>query len=173
MNSGHFVLGPTDAEEDVAAPSESADDLLHQGTPGDAATPPASLPAGFGPYHIESLLGTGGMGEVYRARDIRLARNVAVKVLRREFSGNAARRAQFASEARAISALTHPHIRTVFDVGSDGGVDYLVMEYLEGETLDRVLARRPPPLGRALTYAMQIAEALQAAHRRGIVHGDI
>jgi Tol biopolymer transport system component len=173
MNGGHFVLGPTDADEDVAAPSDSADDLLHQGTGGGHGQPPASLPAGFGPYHIESLLGTGGMGEVYRARDIRLGRNVAVKVLRREFSGNAARRAQFASEARTISALTHPHIRTVFDVGSDGGVDYLVMEYLEGETLDRVMARRPLPLARALTYAIQIADALDAAHRRGIVHGDI
>ena len=172
-----FVLDPADAEHYVVdLMGSSHQDDGHTGPPKGGPYVPKGgpyVPTGFGPYEIESLLGSGGMGDVYRARDIRLGRTVAVKVLRPDLSRNRERRAQFATEARSVSALTHPHIRTVFDIGSEGGLDFLVLEYLEGETLDRILARRPLSVGRALTYAFQIADALDAAHRRGIVHGDV
>jgi Tol biopolymer transport system component len=181
--SSNFVIGPPDAN-DLPPDSPATDhDVLTPVASGPAPAKadssvlsPATLhgfPTGLGPYQIESLLGSGGMGEVYRARDIRLGRVVAIKVLRADLSRHRERRAEFASEARAVSALTHPHIRTVFDIGSESGLDFLVLEYLEGETLDHVLARRALPLARALTYAVQIADALDAAHRRGIVHGDV
>ena len=185
---GHFVLGPAEAthyatsREFVLDPAEAEHYVVDGSDPGSVASQadrqgsPKSghyLPTGFGPYEIESLLGSGGMGDVYRARDIRLGRTVAVKVLRPDLSRDRERRAQFATEARSVSALTHPHIRTVFDIGSEGGLDFLVLEYLEGETLDRILARRPLSVARSLTYAIQIADALDAAHRRGIVHGDV
>jgi serine/threonine protein kinase len=129
--------------------------------------------ARLGPYEVEGLLGAGGMGEVYRARDTRLARVVAVKVLPRALSVDATRRQQFHDEARAISALNHPHIRALYDVGSHDGIDFLVMEYVEGETLESRLAKRPLGIERALVYAIQIAEALDAAHRERVVHRDI
>jgi hypothetical protein len=127
----------------------------------------------LGPYEILGSAGAGGMGEVYRARDTRLNRTVAVKVMPAHLVGDAALRERFEREARAISQLNHPNICTLHDVGSDHGVDFLVMEYLEGETLMERIRRGPVPLGTALQIAMQIAEALDRAHRAGIVHRDL
>ena len=127
----------------------------------------------LGPYEIVELLDTGGMGEVYRARDARLDRTVVVKVLPPGFAGNAEWRQRFDREARLISTLSHPHICTLFDVGEQDGVAFLVMEHLEGETLAARLTRGAIPLGPALTVAIQIAEALSHAHERGVVHRDV
>jgi serine/threonine protein kinase/Tol biopolymer transport system component len=134
-----------------------------------------SLSAGsrLGPYEILSAIGAGGMGEVYRARDTRLDRTVAVKVLPRQFAEDAEMRQRFEREARAISALTHPHICALHDVGSQEGVEYLVMEYLDGETLAQRLVRGPLAPDQVLRYGAEIADALAAAHRTGIVHRDL
>ena len=127
----------------------------------------------LGPYEIQSPLGAGGMGEVYRARDTRLDRTVAVKVLPSHLAQNAEARERFEREARAISALNHPYICHLYDVGEQDGHNYLVMEYMEGETLSSRLLRGRLPLEVALRYANEIADALDAAHRRGIVHRDL
>jgi serine/threonine protein kinase len=127
----------------------------------------------LGPYEVVSALGAGGMGEVYKARDTRLDRTVAVKVLPSEVAGDADSRARFEREARAVAALDHPHICGIYDVGSVDGTHYLVMPHLEGETLAARLARGPLPLDQALTIAAEIADALDKAHRRGIVHRDL
>ncbi|HEU4894097.1 MAG TPA: protein kinase [Vicinamibacterales bacterium] len=127
----------------------------------------------LGPYAIESPLGAGGMGEVYRARDVRLDRSVAVKVLADSVAHDPQFRERFQREARAISALSHPHICTVFDVGQEGDVAYLVMELLEGETLAARLSRGALPQSQGLSIAIQIGTALAAAHRVGIVHRDL
>ena len=127
----------------------------------------------LGPYEIVSRIGAGGMGEVFRARDTRLERSVAVKVLPAEFAANASLKLRFEREARAISQLNHPHICTLHDVGSDGGVEYLVMELIDGETLADRIARGPLPLAEVLRYGAQIADGLEAAHRAGIVHRDL
>ena len=129
----------------------------------------------LGPYEILSALGAGGMGEVYRARDTRLGRTVAIKVLPTDASADASARARFEREARAIAALQHPHICVVHDVGRDGETDYLVMELLEGETLaERIAgAKGPLPLDEVLTIGAAIADALDRAHRAGIVHRDL
>jgi len=127
----------------------------------------------LGPYEILTLLGAGGMGEVYRARDTRLDRIVAIKVLPAHLTANEASRARFEREARAISALSHPNICALYDVGRDGDTEYLVMEYLEGQTLADKLARGPLPRSQFLKLGAQIAEALQHAHRAGIVHRDL
>jgi serine/threonine protein kinase len=134
-----------------------------------------SVGSRLGPYEILGVLGAGGMGEVYKARDVRLERVVAVKVLRQELAGDADRRGRFEREARAIAALSHPHICVIHDVGREGRVDYLVMEHLEGETLAARLARRegPLPLDQVLRIAGEIADALDKAHRAGIVHRDL
>jgi Tol biopolymer transport system component len=129
--------------------------------------------ARLGPYEIASLIGVGGMGEVYRARDTRLERNVAIKVLPEDFVDRPDRRRRFETEARAISSLHHPHICTLFDVGEQDGVAFLVMEYLEGETLDDRLARGPVPSRDMLAYATQIADALDHAHRERFIHRDL
>lgn len=113
------------------------------------------------------------MGEVYRARDTRLDRQVAIKVLPSALAASGSLRQRFEREARAVSQLAHPHICTLFDIGHDGGTDYLVMEYLEGETLAKRLERGPLSLGEILEYGTQIADALGAAHRQGIVHRDL
>jgi serine/threonine protein kinase len=126
----------------------------------------------LGPYQIESVIGSGGMGEVYRARDTRLGRNVAIKILPAHFSAEGDRK-RFEREARVISNLTHPHICALHDVGHDEGIDYLVMEYLEGETLEARLRRGPLPLEQALRTGIEIAGALHQAHRQGIVHRDL
>jgi Tol biopolymer transport system component/predicted Ser/Thr protein kinase len=134
-----------------------------------------SIAAGarLGPYEILAPLGAGGMGEVYRARDTRLERTVAVKVLPEHLSENAELRQRFEREARTISQLSHPHICALYDVGNQDGVEFLVMEYLEGQTLAERLVRGPPPLEQVLRYGIEIADALDKAHRQGIVHRDL
>src|SRR5215831_18324591 len=127
----------------------------------------------LGPYRLESTIGAGGMGQVYRANDTRLHRTVAIKVLAPSLAHDAQFRARFDREAKAIAALNHPHICTLYDIGSSDGVDFLVMEYVEGETLSTRLERGALPFDQALTTAVQIAEALAAAHRQGIVHRDL
>jgi len=127
----------------------------------------------LGPYEILGPLGAGGMGEVYRAKDTRLGRDVAVKILPAHLSSNADLRERFEREARAISSLNHPHICTLYDVGREGDADYLVMELLEGETLAARLERGPLRIDEALKIAAHIAAALAAAHKQGIVHRDL
>src|SRR5271155_1841574 len=116
--------------------------------------------AKLGPYEIQSPLGAGGMGEVYKARDTRLERTVAIKVLASHLSSSPELKARFEREARSISSLNHPHICTLYDVGSQDGVGYLVMEYLEGETLAARIARQPLTPDEVLTIGIEIADAL-------------
>ena len=127
----------------------------------------------LGPYEIQAPLGAGGMGEVYRARDSRLDRTVAIKVLPSHLNSSSDFRARFEREAKAISGLQHPNICVLYDVGSQEGIDFLVMEYLEGETLYARLARKPLAADEALKIAVEIADALEKAHRNGIVHRDL
>ena len=127
----------------------------------------------LGPYEVLSPIGAGGMGEVYRARDTRLERTVAVKVLPQHLSASAEVRQRFEREAKTISQLSHPHICALHDVGNQDGVEYLVMEYLEGETLADRVGRGPLPLEQTLRYGIEIADALDKAHRQGIVHRDL
>jgi serine/threonine protein kinase len=127
----------------------------------------------LGPYEIVAPLGAGGMGEVYRAKDTRLGRDVAVKVLPSHLSASAEVRARFEREARAVSSLNHPHICTLHDVGREGDTDYLVMELVDGETLAERLARGALPLADVLRIGGQIADALNRAHRAGVVHRDL
>jgi Tol biopolymer transport system component/predicted Ser/Thr protein kinase len=134
-----------------------------------------SLSAGarLGPYEIQSAVGAGGMGEVYRARDTRLNRTVAIKVLPAPFAADPQLRERFEREAKAISRLNHPHICTLYDVGHQDGTDFLVMEYLEGETLAMRLEKGALPLDQALRVGVEVADALDKAHRAGIVHRDL
>ncbi|HEV2105327.1 MAG TPA: serine/threonine-protein kinase, partial [Candidatus Eisenbacteria bacterium] len=127
----------------------------------------------LGPYEVLGPLGAGGMGEVYRARDTRLGREVAVKVLPAGRAATPEARARFEREARAIANLHHPHVCTLYDVGREGEVEYLVMERLEGEPLSARLLRGPLPPAEALQLGVQIADALAAAHLAGIVHRDL
>jgi Tol biopolymer transport system component len=127
----------------------------------------------FGPYEIIAAIGAGGMGEVYKARDTRLDRTVAIKILAAHLASSSDLRERFDREARVVSSLNHPNICVVHDVGHDQGVDYLVMEYLEGETLAARLEKGPLPLADVLRYGGQIADALDRAHRQGIVHRDL
>src|ERR1700737_1110965 len=134
-----------------------------------------TLSPGFrlGPYEILSLLGAGGMGEVYRARDTRLERDVAVKVLSAHLSSSPELRQRFEREAKAISALSHPHVCAIYDVGNQAGVECLVMEYLEGESLAERLENGSLSVDQTLRWGEEIAAALDAAHRHGIVHRDL
>jgi Tol biopolymer transport system component len=127
----------------------------------------------LGPYEILSAIGAGGMGEVYRARDARLNRIVAIKVLPTHLADRSELRERFEREARTIASLNHPHICTLFDIGQQDGTDYLVMEYLEGETLAQRLLKSPLPLEQALQYAIEISDALDKAHRKGVTHRDL
>ena len=127
----------------------------------------------LGPYEILSPVGAGGMGEVYKARDTRLDRSVAIKVLTSRLVGSGDPRARFEREAKAISALNHPHICTLHDVGHEGESEYLVMEFLEGESLAHRLAKGRLPLDQVYRLGAQIADALDKAHKRGIVHRDL
>ena len=127
----------------------------------------------LGPYEIVSPLGSGGMGEVYEARDTRLQRRVALKTLRPEFLADSHARRRFEREARALSALSHPNICTVFDVGQENGIDFIVMEYVDGETLAALLDRQALDEPTAVRYGGQIADALAEAHDRGVLHRDI
>src|SRR5579864_413793 len=127
----------------------------------------------LGPYEIQSSIGAGGMGEVYKARDKRLNRDVAIKVLPTSFSADPDRLQRFAQEARAAAALSHPNILSIFDIGEDGGAPYVVSELLEGETLRDRLRNGPLATRKAIDYAAQVARGLAAAHEKGIVHRDL
>ena len=127
----------------------------------------------LGPYEILSPLGAGGMGDVYRARDTRLERSVAIKILNASVASSPDLRQRFDREARAISSLNHPHICALYDVGHHDGTDYLVMEFLEGETLADRLQRGRVPLDQVLKIGAEIAGALDKAHAQGIVHRDL
>src|SRR5512140_1715286 len=122
----------------------------------------------LGPYEIVSPLGAGGMGEVYRARDTRLERDVAVKVLPTNLSSDPSLRERLEREAKAVSKLAHPHICTLYDIGHQDGVDFLVMELVEGETLERRLRKGSLPPEQTMRCAAQIADALAKAHKLGI-----
>jgi Tol biopolymer transport system component len=134
---------------------------------------PLAATTRLGPYEIISPLGAGGMGEVYRARDTRLGREVAVKVLPQHLSENPEVRARFEREAKTVSSLNHPHICTLFDVGHENGIDYLVMELVEGETLAARLTKGALPAAEVLKLGAQIADALDRAHRAGVIHRDL
>lgn len=136
---------------------------------------PMALTSGtkLGPYEIQSQLGAGGMGEVYRARDTRLDRTVAVKILPSHLSENSDGRQRFDREARAISSLNHPNICTLYDVGHQDGIDFLVMEFLEGETLADRLLKGPLPTEQMLKYGIEICEGLERAHKSGVIHRDL
>jgi serine/threonine protein kinase len=127
----------------------------------------------LGPYRIESLIGAGGMGEVYKAVDSRLDRTVAIKLLPQQLASDPDRRKRFEREAKAVSSLSHPRIAALYDVGEQNGAQYIVMELVEGQTLSDRLVRGKLSLRQTLEYAIQIAEALQDAHRRGVVHRDL
>ena len=134
---------------------------------------PLTVGSRLGPYEIVAPIGAGGMGEVYRARDTRLGREVAVKVLPRHLTESAEARARFEREARVVSGLNHPHICVLHDVGREAGVDYLVMELVEGESLAQRIARGPLPVDEVLRLGAEIADALDRAHRAGVVHRDL
>src|SRR5689334_11878900 len=124
-------------------------------------------------YEVVAPLGAGGMGEVYRARDTRLGREIALKVLPPDVSGDPSRRQRFEQEARAASALNHPNILSIYDVGAEGGVVYMVSELVEGDSLRAVIERGPVGLRKLLDIGVQVADGLAAAHAAGIVHRDI
>src|SRR4030088_1648809 len=127
----------------------------------------------LGPYEILSAIGAGGMGEVYRARDTRLNRIVAIKVLPTHLADRPELRERFEREARTIASLNHPHICVLFDIGHQDEIDYLVMEYLEGESLAQRLLKGSLPLEQVLQFAIEIADALDKAHRKGVTHRDL
>src|SRR5205809_1891298 len=127
----------------------------------------------LGPYQIQALIGAGGMGEVYSARDTRLDRSVAIKVLAASLANDPERLRRFEQEARAVAALNHPNILAIHDIGTQDGTSYLVSEFLEGTTLRTQLANGALPARKAIEYALQIAQGLGAAHDRGIIHRDL
>ena len=127
----------------------------------------------FAHYRILSRLGAGGMGEVYLAEDERLYRKCALKVLSPQFAKDPAHLARFVQEARAASAFNHPNVAHIYEIGAERGLHFLAMEYVEGETLETLLEERPLPSGAALSAALEVADALDAAHTHGIIHRDI
>jgi eukaryotic-like serine/threonine-protein kinase len=133
------------------------------------------LPAGtkFGPHEILAAAGSGGMGEAYKAGDTRLDRIVVIKVLPTHLADRSELRERFEREAKIISSLNHPHICVLYDIGQQDGIDYLVMEYLEVETLAQRLQKGPLPIEQVLQFAIEIADALDKAHRKGITHRDL
>ena len=132
-----------------------------------------SVGSRLGPYEIAGVLGAGGMGEVYRARDSRLGRDVAIKVLPGEFFSDQERVRRFELEARSASALDHPNIISIYDIGSADSTLYIAMQYVEGKTLRELLAAGMLPVKKVLEIAVQIAEGLAKAHAAGIVHRDL
>src|SRR5262252_2470019 len=127
----------------------------------------------IGPYEVVGTLGAGGMGEVYRGRDARLGRDVALKVLPAHFAADSERMSRFQREAQTLASLNHPHIAALYGLEEFGGVRALVMELVEGPTLDERIRTGPIPIEEALPIARQIAEALEAAHEKGIIHRDL
>src|SRR5580700_5668390 len=127
----------------------------------------------LGPYQIESLLGAGGMGEVYRARDARLGRSLAIKTLPAAFSNDPDRLHRFEREARLASALNHPNIVTIYELGQDGSTHYIAMELIEGKTVGEMLTAGPLPIRTAIEIAAQVSEGLAKAHEAGIAHRDL
>jgi serine/threonine protein kinase len=160
--------------EDLLAHDQAEDDLLdHPPWEGMATEVKIHEGAVLGPYRLEALLGEGGMGQVFRARDTRLGRLVAIKVIRAEHIQRGEFQIRFQREARATAALNHPHICTLFDIGQQDGAAYLVMEYVEGQTLASRLREGPLPLDQLIRHGVEIAQALAAAHERGIIHRDL
>jgi serine/threonine protein kinase len=127
----------------------------------------------LGPYEVDTVIGAGGMGEVYRARDTRLGRDVAIKVLPALFAADRDRLARFEREAKLLASLNHPHICTLHDVGRESGTDFIVMEFVDGERLSDRVSKGPLPVNKALAYAIEIADAIDKAHAVGIVHRDL
>src|SRR5213082_3481491 len=127
----------------------------------------------LGPYEILTAIGAGGMGEVYRARDTKLNRDVALKILPDTFTHDPERLARFRREAQVLASLNHPHIGAIYGLDEANGTQFLVLELVDGESLDRRIARGPIPVDEALIIAKQIAEALEAAHEKGIIHRDL
>src|SRR4029453_9277983 len=134
---------------------------------------PLQTGARLGPYEILAPLGAGGMGEVYRARDTRLGREVGIKVLRAAFSAHPARLRRFEQEARAASALNHPNIITVYEIGIIDHLHFMATEFIEGQTLRQLIPKTGIPISQALAISIQAAEALAAADAAGIIHRDI
>src|SRR6516165_2219184 len=127
----------------------------------------------LGPYEIVSMLGAGGMGEVYRAKDTKLGRDVALKILPASFTNDPERVARFRREAQVLASLNHPHIAQIHGLEEVDGAQFLVLEFVDGESLEKRIARGPIPVDEALSIAKQIAEALEAAHEKGIIHRDL
>jgi serine/threonine protein kinase len=159
--------------ETLAGITSPSVDPTAEPTSAGTQTPGVRVGASLGPYRIQALLGAGGMGEIYRATDSRLGRTVALKVLPQRLSADAHRRRRLSHEGRLLSVINHPHICTLYDVGHSRGVDFLVMEQLEGRTLAQRVAAGPVRLSEALRIGSQIANALEALHCAGIVHGDL
>src|SRR6516164_8250004 len=134
---------------------------------------PLTIGTQLGSHEITALLGKGGMGEVYRARDLKLKREVAIKILPEEFSRDSDRISRFQREAEVLASLNHPNIAGIYDLAEASGTRFLVLELVEGETLADRIARGPIPVREALKIAIQICEALEAAHERGIIHRDL
>src|SRR6266540_4371076 len=134
---------------------------------------PLTIGSQLGSHEITALLGRGGMGEVYRARDTKLKREVAIKILPDEFSRDHDRVSRFQREAEVLASLNHPHIAAIYDLTNSGDTRFLVLELVEGETLAHRIARGPIAIAEALQIAKQIAEALEAAHEKGIIHRDL
>src|SRR5205814_931662 len=134
---------------------------------------PLTIGTQLGSHEITALIGKGGMGEVYRARDTKLKREVAIKILPDEFSRDADRVSRFQREAEFLALLNHPNIAAIYDLEETNGSRYLVLELVEGETLAERIARGPIPIDEALQVAQSICEALEAAHEKGIVHRDL
>jgi len=162
-----------EVEAMLAAHRDSADPVAMFVNMPTASLPQLESGRMFGPYRIEKLIGAGGMGEVYRARDTKLGREVAIKVLPATFTADPERRARFDREARALAALNHPHIAVIYGVEEGDGLPGLVLELVDGDTLTDRIARGPIPLDAALVIARQIAEALEAAHEKGVIHRDL
>ncbi len=127
----------------------------------------------LGNYEVLSELGSGGMGEVYKTKDLKLGREVAIKVLPQEMASDSQRLRRFEQEARAASALNHPNIVTIYEIGEHEGTPYIAMEYVEGKTLREILSSGPLPNDKLIRYATQMAEGLAKAHQAGIVHRDL
>src|SRR3974390_855574 len=134
---------------------------------------PLTIGTQLGSHEITALLGKGGMGEVYRARDLKLKREVAIKILPEEFARDADRVSRFQREAEVLASLSHPNIAGIYDLAEANGSRYLVLELVEGETLADRIARGPVPVDEALPIAIQICEALETAHDKGIIHRDL